>query len=109
MAFTPLGSQMRLARRPPRVRLREIGESFDLIIGIDDAPAMCVHPGDWHGYSRKRAALEALVTVIATSVTQQGGRWTVVGLRSGEPLTKLSVGDPEDMTTTLAVFFKSRA
>lgn len=107
LAFTPLGSQMRLACRPPRMRLREIGESFDLVIGIDDAPAMC-HPGDWHGHSRKRTALEALITVIATTVIQQGGRWTVVGLRSKEQITKL-IGDddPKAVAASLAVFFES--
>lgn len=107
LAFTPLGRQMRLARRPPRVRLREIGESFDLIIGIDDAPAMC-HPGDWQGYSRKRAAAEALIVVIANAVTLQGGRWTLVGLRSKEQITKL-IGDddPKAVAAALAVFFES--
>ncbi len=76
VGLTSAGNKMGFSARRPRVRLREIGESFDLIVGIDDSPAM-LYPGDFSGRSKKRAVAEALVNIVGKAVDQQGGRWSV--------------------------------
>ncbi|AXT44581.1 hypothetical protein D1821_19040 (plasmid) [Phaeobacter inhibens] len=106
VGLTSVGKKMGFSARRPRVRLREIGESFDLIIGIDDAPAM-LHPGDFSGRSRKRAVVEALVAIVGRAVDQQGGRWSIVGLRSGHSIEPTKVMNPETVSELMTVFFDS--
>lgn len=102
--FTSLGRSLGIPRRKPRVRLREIGESFDLLVFIDDAPSMR-YPGDLRGRSRKRMAAEAMIAVIGEAVTRRGGRWTLTGLRTKERVVKLKTRDPEMVSELLSVFF----
>jgi hypothetical protein len=101
VAFTSEGERQNFAPRPPRVRLREMRDSFDVVIGVDDSPAL-LHPGDRWGQSRKRAVTSLLVGIVAAAVTQHGGRWILVGLRDGTPLGPITGRDPDAVNEFLA-------
>jgi len=104
LGLTSAGAALGLPPKRPQMRLREIGERSDVVIGIDDAPAL-LHPGDFTGLSRKRAAAEALVAVVATAVHQRGGRWSVVALRSTARIERMTSSDPEAVAELLSTFF----
>jgi len=79
-AFLPLGKKLDLPKVPPRVRLREIGEGFEFLIFVDNSPSLS-HPGNLEGNSKKMAATQSLVDIIARSVARLGGRWSLHSLR----------------------------
>ena len=78
----------------PRVRLREIGESFDLVIAVDDAPSLLL-PGDLYGKSRKRFAAVGLVSVICGTATRQRGRFSIVALRGSTSVLRIDQFDSD--------------
>lgn len=104
LGLTSAGAALGLTPKRPQMRLREIGESSDVVIGVDDSPSL-LHPGDFTGLSRKRAAVEALVAVVATAVHQRGGRLSVVGLRSTARIERMTSRDPDSVAKLLAAFF----
>jgi hypothetical protein len=92
--LTRIGRGVGAVAQLPRVRLREVGESFDIVIAIDDAPGLLL-PGDTSNHSRKRFAAMALVSVICGTVTRQRGRFSIVALRGSTSFREIDQFDSE--------------
>ena len=92
--MTHIGGSVGAVAQLPRVRLREVGESFDLVIAVDDAPSLLL-PGDLYGKSRKRFAAVGLVSVICGTATRQRGRFSIVALRGSTRVLEIDQFDSE--------------
>lgn len=103
--MTPIGRRVGAVARLPRVHLREIGESFDLVIAIDDAPGLLL-PGDVFNQSRKRFAARAVVNVICGTVTRTRGRFSIVALRGSTSFREIDQFDSEMIDTIFDELFR---
>jgi hypothetical protein len=104
--LTSVGRRVGAVMQRPRVHLREIGESFDVVVAIDDSPAMLL-PGDVDGNSRKRFAAAALTSVISSTVARHRGRCSLMGLRGAAERREMDRLDTEVIDEVFTELFQA--